>query len=224
MRLQLLGLALLACSEPRPASDGEPGAPFPHSADFATTHGEDAAQLYGCAACHPLVEATDTAGDTAGDTAADTGLAQSTDNAACRSCHPAYPHGEDFRDDHGASWLDDERPCTGCHGSAGTRDPTSSPSDTCVGCHASFPHPSNQASAREHGWAVVERGKPSACVSCHETSTCQDCHAAYPHTDDHIATHGDTSSEASCGGNCHDGAQGDAPGEISCDDCHGDAK
>ena len=232
MRFQLCALAWLAwgCSEPRTASSGEAGGPFPHSADFATTHGEDAAQLEGCSACHlleprPEDTAGDTAGDTSGDTAMDTAADPSPedpDNPACRSCHEAYPHPPELRDTHGEIWLDDELRCTGCHGSAGDRDPTSGPVDTCIGCHASYPHPSNFASSREHGRAVVDRGGTTACGGCHEPDSCQTCHAAYPHSDDHLHSHGVGWSASTCGGNCHDGAQPGAPGELLCSDCHGE--
>lgn len=223
----LLCLWLLgACGTPREPSPGELGGPFPHPEGFETTHGEDAEQLSGCFACHPVdpppvdtAAPADTASsvDTAGDSTPPEGDPR---YPACRSCHAAYPHARDFRDEHGATWLEDEYACTRCHGPAGQRDPTSGPTDTCVGCHATFPHPSNQTSAREHGADVVVRGGDTACAGCHEAATCQECHAAYPHGDDWFAGHGDAYAKGSCGGNCHDGADEGAPGEVSCSTCH----
>jgi len=224
----LFGLWLLVavgCGTPRSASPGQQGAAFPHPDGFATAHGEDADLLAGCTSCHPVdPPAVDTAAPT--DTAAGDSAIPEADpeadpeNPACRSCHAAYPHALDFRDEHGATWQEDEYACTRCHGPAGDRDPTTSATDTCVGCHATFPHPSNHTSAREHGAAVVARGGDTACSGCHEASSCQECHAAYPHEDDQLATHGDAYAAGSCGGNCHDGADPGAPGEVLCSSCH----
>ncbi len=213
--LPIFIVLLAGCGEPRPASSGDSPAAFPHPEGYADTHGEAAELLDSCTTCHAVDPPEP-------DTAVVTDSAPPEEPAipACRSCHAAYPHRRDFRDEHGAAWSADEYACTGCHGSAGDRDPSTAPADTCTGCHATYPHPSNQTSAREHGADVVTRGGDTACAGCHEASSCQGCHASYPHGDDHLAAHGEAYAEGSCGGNCHDGAQQGAPGEVLCSSCH----
>lgn len=207
--LATIAVALVACTTARERPAAETGASFPHD-DTIMLPGIDVQAIGACFDCHAAGAALDSGGD--------------IDSAVphCDSCHVVFPHFGDCIPTHGGEWLEDPGACSVCHGESGDKDPSTSSVDTCVGCHSAYPHLSGWVMPDTHGARVVERGSDTSCASCHQAADCQSCHAAYPHADDIVSNHSDASGGAGCGGFCHDGSQPDAPGEITCADCHGD--
>ncbi|HBF13299.1 MAG TPA: hypothetical protein DDW49_07965 [Deltaproteobacteria bacterium] len=132
----------------------------------------------------------------------------------CISCHPLFPHMENWKDpiNHGAYVRDNGTAgcATDCHGA----DLASGLSRiSCQSCH----HPEGWAAADSHGLYVIQNDKES-CKSCHGEDykggvfgpSCYNanCHATYPHPSGwaQVEKHGFFA---------HD------QGKEDCKDCHG---
>jgi hypothetical protein len=211
----LVGFALLfaACGRLTDGAPGTSGALFPHPDDYDTAdHGADAvSEGATCHECHQAADQTDTSGP------------------ACNSCHPRYPHVADIHlgSVHGMQWRIDPTGCAACHGDDGTESPGGAEHATCIGCHSTYPHTPNWSQHQHHGAAVVERGGPVGCASCHgedfdeySRGDCASCHAAYPHPDGWLdpLVHGPAAQAGSCGSDCH--TSEDILWTPTCATCH----
>ncbi|MBI4124581.1 MAG: hypothetical protein HY466_01445 [Deltaproteobacteria bacterium] len=152
---------------------------------------------------------------------------------SCASCHPLFPHSENWvqRENHGAWVIENgtESCATQCHGEdfAGGLSEIS-----CQNCHSVFPHRPGWASPSEHGSAAEGVGK-EICQACHGDDfqggssgvSCYQCHENYPHAAGwgdplqhgiFILDHG----TGSCATECHGSDLGGGLSEVSCTSCH----
>ncbi len=217
MRLLLALVALLCgCSVPAVTPDGaNEDALFPHAEGFgdAGQHGQEylGEHAGSCVRCHDL---------SAG--------AQPGGADGCHTCHADFPHGEQWLQAHGGSWLDLDRrsTCASCHG----EDLAGGAADVaCDSCHAAWPHPVGWRFGDVHAAFLAARGTVDSCLGCHAAESvgtsdvpgCGDCHGLYPHTQGWSQgdVHGAAWVDGACG-TCHGEIGGGGTWAPSCSTCH----
>lgn len=96
---------------------------------------------------------------------------------SCLTCHPSYPHSEDFIEPkrHGTAYFQSPNSCLVCHKNDESTARGKAKADACTDCHI-FPHPSGWSVPSRHGKAVLEGGREN-CQSCHfQKSSFQERH------------------------------------------------